>query len=156
VLDADADALAAGLAARPHMVKSNHHEAERLLGRSLDDDAEVVKAAEEMRAAGAVTAVVTAGARGAAAVSESGTWWSYPPPTVAVSSTGAGDALLAGMLYKLEEDASLEDALRWGTAAGVSACMEPGTQLCRREEVSRVVGDVRVEVVRAQSGVIAG
>jgi 1-phosphofructokinase len=145
VLDADAEALAAGLSAKPEIVKSNHHEAERLLGRSLDDDAEVVKAAEEMRAAGGGSAVVTAGRRGAAAVTSDGVWWTSPPSITAVSTIGAGDALLAGMLYKLEDGASLPDALRWGTAAGVSACLAEGTQLCRRDEVERLSDDVRTE-----------
>jgi 1-phosphofructokinase len=145
VLDADADALAAGLSARPLIVKSNHHEAERLLGRSLEDDAEVISAAEEMRTAGGGSAVVTAGRRGAVAVTDEGVWWASPPSILALSTIGAGDALLAGMLYKLEDGASLPDALRWGTAAGVSSCLAEGTQLCRREEVERMVEDVRIE-----------
>ena len=151
VLDADAEALAAGLAGRPELVKSNHHEAERLLGRSLDDDAALLQAAEEMREAGAATAVVTAGERGAVAACEEGSWWSRPPPTVVVSAVGAGDALLAGMLLKLEEGAGLEEGLRWGTAAGAAACLTPGTQLCEREEIERLLPQVRVKRVRRGS-----
>lgn len=151
VLDADAEALAVGLTGRPDLVKSNHHEAERLLGRALDDDAELLKAAEQMREAGAATAVVTAGGRGAVAAAEEGVWWSWPPPTVVVSAVGAGDALLAGLLLKLEEGAGMEEALRWGTAAGAAACLTPGTQLCHREDVMRALSEVRVEQIRRDS-----
>ncbi len=147
VLDADAEALAVGLTGRPDLAKANHHEVERLLGRKLDDDAALLGAAQEMRVEGAGTAVVTAGGRGAVAVNEEGAWWAWPPPTVVVSAIGAGDALLAGMLLKLEEGADMAEALRWGTAAGAAACLTSGTQLCRKEEVARLLPDVRMEQI---------
>ena len=154
VLDADAEALAAGLTGKPDLVKLNHHEAERLLGDSLDDDAALPAAAEKMRAAGAATAVITAGARGAVAVSDEGTWWARPPEVAVVSAVGAGDALLAGMLLKLADGEGMEEALRWGTAAGAAACLTTGTQLCRRADVKRILPDVRIE--QSRSAVAAG
>ena len=147
VLDADADVLTAGLSARPDIVKSNHHEAERLLGRTLDTDELLFGAAEEMRSEGAGTAVITAGARGAVAVGHEGAWRAWAPPTVVVSAVGAGDALLAGMLYRLEAGAAMDESLRWGTAAGAAACLSPGTQLCRREELMKILPEVRVEQI---------
>jgi 1-phosphofructokinase family hexose kinase len=149
VLDADAAALAAGLRGKPDLVKANHHEAERLLGRSLDDDHELPRAADDMRALGAATAVLTAGRRGAVAVNDDGLWWAWPPEIVVVSSVGAGDALLAGLLLKLSDGHDLGEALRYGTAAGAAACLTPGTQLCHREDVERALPNVRVEQVRA-------
>lgn len=148
VLDADADALAAGLSGRPEIVKSNHHEAERLLGRTLDSDESLVEAAQQLRDEGAATAVVTAGSRGAVVVDGEGAWRAWAPPTTVVSAVGAGDALMAGMLYKLEEGSSIEESLRWGTAAGAAACLSAGTQLCRNEDIVRILPEVRVEQIR--------
>jgi 6-phosphofructokinase 2 len=147
VLDADAEALSAGLSGGPEIVKSNHHEAERLLGRELLDDDALLRAAEDMRMRGAGTAIITAGSRGAVAVSAEGVWWSWPPHTPVVSSIGAGDALLAGLLMTLEDGGKLAEGLRWGTAAGSAACLSAGTQLCRQEEVARLLPMVRVEQV---------
>jgi 1-phosphofructokinase len=148
VLDADAEALAAGLTGRPEIVKSNHREAERLLDCELETDSSVLVAADRMRELGAETAIVTASGRGAVAVSEKAAWWSWPPETDVVSPTGAGDALLAGLLYKLEEGGNMEEALRWGTATGAAACLTSGTQLCHREDVLRLLPGVRVERIR--------
>lgn len=156
VLDADAEALAAGLSGQPDLVKSNHHEAERLLSTSLKDDTKLLEAAEAMRNAGAATAIITAGSRGAVAVGEEGAWWSWPPQTEVVSAVGAGDALLAGLLMKLEEGAGMEEALRWGTAAGAAACLTQGTQLCRRDDFTQLLPDVRVEQIRRGSRTAAG
>jgi 1-phosphofructokinase len=148
VLDADAEALAAGLTGHPEIVKTNHHEAERLLGRSLESDELLLGAADEMRSAGAATSIVTAGERGAVMVSETAAWWCWPPETAVVSAVGAGDALLGGLLYKLEAGEGIEEGLRWGAAAGAAACLQPGTQLCRQEDVLRLLPDVRVEQIR--------
>lgn len=150
VLDADAEALAAGLRGKPDLVKTNHHEAERLLNVELDDEASLENAAREMRRAGAATAVITAGRRGAVAVTEDEVWWAWPPEVDVVSSVGAGDAFLAGMLLQLSDNAGIEEALRWGTAAGAAACLSPGTQLCEREEVLRLLDKVRVEKTKGR------
>ena len=153
VLDADADALAAGLVARPEIVKSNNHEAGRLLGKEIDTDDRLLWAAREMRKNGADTAVVTAGSRGAVLIAEEGAWWATPPETTVVSSVGAGDALLAGMLMNLASGLGLEEGLRWGTAAGAAACLTPGTELCNSQDVNRLLPEVRVE--RIESGATA-
>jgi 1-phosphofructokinase len=151
VLDADAEALEVGLSGRPDVVKSNHHEAERLLGRSLESDEGMLEAADEMRHFGASVAIITAGRRGAVAVSDEGAWWVFPPETVVASATGAGDALLAGLLYKLDEGGTLQDGLRWGTAAGAAACLSSGTQLCRRQDVLDALVNVRMDQIRSAS-----
>jgi 1-phosphofructokinase family hexose kinase len=148
VLDADAEALEIGLRGRPDIVKANHHEAERLLGTSLERDDALLAAADKMRSLGASTAIVTAGSRGAVAVSEDGAWWCWPPPTTVVSSVGAGDAFLAGLLAKLDDGTDLQEALAWGTATGAASCMTSGTQLCRRSDVDQLLPEVRVERIR--------
>ena len=145
VLDADAEALEAGLSGAPEIVKANIHEAERLLGRTLKSDKDLLRAGEDMRSGGANIAVITAGPRGAVAVAEDDVWWAWPPEMVVSSAVGAGDALLAGMLLKLEEGAVMQEAMRWGTAAGAAATLTTGTQLCLQEDVMRILPDVRVE-----------
>jgi 1-phosphofructokinase len=158
VLDADAEALEAGLRGGPDIVKLNHHEAERLLGHPMEQDDELLRAGDELRRAGAGTAVITAGPRGAVAVADEGVWWAWPPETTVASAVGAGDALLAGLLLKLDDnDGGIEEGLRWGTAAGAAACLTPGTQLCFREDVLRVLPQVRVErIERSAVGSSAG
>ena len=59
-------------------------------------------------------------------------------PTVPVRSTvGAGDSMLAGIVLRLQQGASLRDAVRFGVAAGAATVMNPGTELCRRSDVER-------------------
>lgn len=72
---------------------------------------------EALRQRGAARAIVSRGARGAVAADASGT---YEFPAVrarVVSPTGAGDALIAGVLWRLGEGDDLAGAMRAGTAA---------------------------------------
>lgn len=151
VLDADTEALEAGLSGRPEIVKSNHREAGRILHRALDDDDSLLWAADHLRDAGAGIAIVTASSRGSVAVGPNEVWWCSPPPSIdVVSSVGAGDALLAGLLMQLEDRQPLSEGLRWGTAAGSAACLSPGTQLCRASDVARLLPEVSIERVQRQ------
>jgi 6-phosphofructokinase 2 len=60
-------------------------------------------------------------------------------PTVPIQSkVGAGDSMVAGMVFKLAQGESLQNAARYGVAAGAAAVMTPGTQLCRRDDTERL------------------
>jgi 6-phosphofructokinase 2 len=64
-------------------------------------------------------------------------------PAVAVrSSVGAGDSLVAGVVFSLASGTSIGHAVRYGVATAAAAVMNPGTQLCRREDVDRLASAV--------------
>jgi len=64
-------------------------------------DADPAAAADHLRAVGAATVVVTRGASGALVVTGSGRATVPAPPVRAVDATGAGDAMMAGLLSGL-------------------------------------------------------
>ncbi|MGE5277520.1 MAG: 1-phosphofructokinase family hexose kinase [Acidobacteriota bacterium] len=64
-------------------------------------------------------------------------------PAVSVSSSvGAGDSMVAGIVLSLWRGRSLREAVCFGVAAAAAAVMNPGTELCRREDVDRLFGQV--------------
>jgi 6-phosphofructokinase 2 len=64
-------------------------------------------------------------------------------PAVPVrSSVGAGDSMVAGMVLSLSRGRSLGEAVRFGVAAAAAAVMNPGTELCRREDAERLFEQV--------------
>ena len=65
----------------------------------------------------------------------------FAAPSVCVQSqVGAGDSMLAGVVLGLARGMALQAAVRLGIAAGTAATLEPGTQLCTREETERLLG----------------
>jgi len=65
-------------------------------------------------------------------------------PSVKVKSTvGAGDSLVAGIVYGLSQHYGLPDAVRFGVACGSAATMNPGTELCNKMDAERIYAALR-------------
>ncbi|AEV98224.1 phosphofructokinase [Niastella koreensis] len=79
--------------------------------------------------------VVSMGPEGALLVTHNG-YEPVPAPTVKKQSTvGAGDSMVAGMVFMLSQGRSLPETVRFGVACGTAATMNPGTQLFKKEDV---------------------
>lgn len=122
VVDSSGDALAAALAARPHLIKPNGEELAQLVGRQLTSMAQVITAASEIRDRGVGHVLVSLGAQGAVLVGPGGVVIGESHVDKPRSTVGAGDCFLAGFLSRFtvdpdDLDAALLDALSWGAAA---------------------------------------
>jgi 6-phosphofructokinase 2 len=143
VLDTSGPPLAAALGEGVYLVKPNLRELSELVGESLGDEAAWVRAGErliEQRKAEIVA--LTLGHRGAVLVARDLALRAEPLPITPVSAVGAGDSFLGAMIWSLAAGQGLEQAFRYGVAAASSALLNPGTELCHREDTSRLVSDV--------------
>ena len=86
------------------------------------------KAARLLLDSGVQTVVTTLGSRGALVTQESGLEHIPPYPTQVVDTTAAGDSFVGGLAAALVAGKSLEEAVRWGNAAGSLACSQLGAQ----------------------------
>ncbi len=132
-VDADGSVLKEALVAKPHFIKPNRKEAERLLDRSIKTNAEVVAASRDILRFlddGPDSFVVVSLGEGGAVLS---TWTASfvgHTPQVSVQSTiGCGDSLVAGILWGLVEGLSPSVALKWGLAAGASTAASNGCDI---------------------------
>jgi 6-phosphofructokinase 2 len=131
---------------RASIVKPSRRELSTIVGRRFDDAAAIAKAAQEVLAMGSVGALVTSlGGAGAllARRGEPDVWYAAPP-VVAVSAVGAGDSLVAGIAAGLAGGDDLVTSVRRGVAAGSATVMSAGTDLCRPDDVERLVPLVEV------------
>jgi len=55
---------------------------------------------------------------------------------------GAGDSMLGAIVLALAGGRELGDAVRCGVAAGAATVMRPGTELCHREDVQRLIAEL--------------
>lgn len=131
-----------------HLLKVNRLELGELLGRQIGTGQELVAAALEAVAAGyAEIIVLSLGAEGAILADCHG-WCRFAAVPVAVASTvGAGDSMVAGILCRLMQNAPIQEAVRYGIAAGAAALMRPGTELCRLEDTDKLFAGVPQPVV---------
>lgn len=136
VLDTSGKALLTTLKqAKLFLVKPSLSELETIAGKKLDERGIALTARQIVDEGWAEYVTVTLGRSGALLV---GRDISLRLPAIHVpvrSAVGAGDSFLAGLVWKLEEGALIEEAFRFGLAAGAAAAITSGTELCLREDV---------------------
>ncbi|MBZ4015916.1 1-phosphofructokinase [Streptomyces purpurogeneiscleroticus] len=123
-LDTSGPSLTAALRERPDVVKPNAEELAQAVGRPLATIGDAVKAAEELRALGAVAVLASLGADGQLLVDATGTYYGTAEVDAVRSNVGAGDASLAGFLAA---GGSGERALASAVAHGAAAVQLPGS-----------------------------
>ena len=154
-LDASGDALRHGVAARPWLIKPNREEAEALVGRSLATHRRCVAAVRELARRGPTVTILSLGRDGALLGLRDGhargtvSVWRGRAPAVRVNSAvGAGDSLVGGGLSSWVRSHDVLEAFRLGMACGAATAMTPGTELCHRRDVRRLLRRVTIRRVR--------
>lgn len=135
LVDAAGAALRHALDAGVYMVKLNERELAETVERDVDGADACTEAAREiLDTGGARCVVVTRADEGAVAVDADGPREVRAPSVDVVSTVGAGDSMLAGLLVGLADGKPLAESLRLGVAAGTAAALTPGTGLCRKRD----------------------
>lgn len=121
------------------LLKPNLGELSALVGKEELELNQVDDAATDIiRKGHCEVIVVSLGPSGAILVTKDGCEH-IPSPTVKKQSTvGAGDSMVAGMVWMLSQGKSLREMARFGVACGTAATMNPGTQLFKKEDVYRL------------------
>jgi len=125
------------------VAKPSRHELEQFLGLDLPDLQRQVEGAREMIAqAGVQWVALSLGSDGAVLVSADHAWHAIAPDLTPVSTVGAGDSFLAGLVQALSAGEEPEKALAYAVAAGSATAMSPATALCDRQGVESVLATV--------------
>ena len=120
VSTAKAEKLAA-LLPKIHTLKPNGHEAELLSGVSVVDRNSARRAARKLIDMGVKQVVVSLGKEGFLAAAEDETVWQPAPDAEVVSTTGAGDALMAALAWSFLRGENLSRMAALGAAAAAIA-----------------------------------
>ncbi len=144
VFDSSREALVAGLKALPWMVKPNRHELEIWAGKSLPTQEDIITAAHELRAAGISHVIVSLGEEGAILVNAAGTWLTKPPHCEIVSTVGAGDAMVGGLIYGLIMGQPCEHTLRLATAISAMTVSQSNVGNIDRQQLARLMAKTTI------------
>ncbi|HLI93490.1 MAG TPA: 1-phosphofructokinase family hexose kinase [Puia sp.] len=138
IVDTSGEPLKAAIAAGAYLVKPSLHELLSLTtGRP--DGSDVESRIDSLLSGGRTkAAVVSLGPKGAL-LATGNCRQRFPAPKVTpVSTIGAGDSLVAGIVLALHRGMSLEQAVAYGCLCGSAATLHAGTGLCRLEDVNRL------------------
>lgn len=123
------------------LVKPSIGELETLAGRQLDEGGVGEAAAALVKDGAAEYVAVTMGREGALLAGPDGVLRAPSKHVVVRSAVGAGDSFVGALTWFLIQGRSMEEAFRFGVAAGAAAAMTPGTELCRRDDVFAIYED---------------
>jgi len=137
VVSARGKELLGTLDASPYMVKPDTREHRELMGIDLASKDKIIEAGRHITTCGAEIVVISHQVTGDIAVTRDGVWEvrTSVPTAEFRNLVGADDVFLAGILFRLIEGDPLQEALRFGLAAGLASA-ESEEKVC--SEIDRI------------------
>lgn len=145
VLDTSGPALRAALEVGVYLFKPSLRELEELLGQSLTTESQWHEAAREIvRCGQAQVVALSLGEDGALLVTDEQSFRAPAVPVKVVSTVGAGDNFVAGILWGLCNQHGLEQSFGYGMASAAAAVMNADSNLCEPADLHRLYGQVQI------------
>jgi len=123
VLSAGGEPLVQTFEACPYLVKPDTREHRELLGIDLASREKIIEAGRHITSCGAQMVVISHQVTGDIAVTRDAVWEIRTPVRTAEfrNLVGADDVFLGGILFRLVQNDPVEEALRFGLAAGLAS-----------------------------------
>jgi 6-phosphofructokinase 2 len=121
------------------LIKPNIGELCSLTGKKWIAPEDVESTAREiLKNSNCVAMAVSMGEKGALVVTATESVRVVPPQLEKKSTVGAGDSMVAGIIFALSKGWPPVKAAQYGVACGTAATINPGTQLCNPVDVERI------------------
>jgi 1-phosphofructokinase len=148
IVDLSPPRLNSALEGGADFVKLNDWQlAEFLEGPATEPD-QIREGAKRVIEAGAGCVMVTRGGDPALVVTNDGRAWTLTPPRFSRgASEGSGDSMVGALAATLARGMDIEDALRWGGAAGAANFLRHGLGTGSRDVVSDLLPRVELDPV---------
>jgi 6-phosphofructokinase 2 len=144
IVDTSGEALQEALREGAYLIKPNIRELAGFAGVSTLNAMEIVDVAREIISRNRCEIVVVSMGEDGAMLVTTDLSIKIPAPVVRrVSTVGAGDSMLAGIVYSLFAGKDILEAVQFGVACGTAATLNPGTALCKKEDALILFEEVR-------------
>jgi 6-phosphofructokinase 2 len=145
IVDTSGPALKNHLKENVFLIKPNINELASLAGLDSIAIGDVPNVAKEIIASEKCEAIcVSLGANGAMLITKDSKYHIVPPKVNTISTVGAGDSMLAGIVHKLSIGDDLPNAVKYGVSCGTAATLNPGTELCHIADVENILQQVSI------------
>ncbi|MES2874818.1 MAG: 1-phosphofructokinase family hexose kinase [Bacteroidota bacterium] len=139
IADTSGEALSQVAEEGAYLLKPNLRELSLLSEKETLDDTLIDEAARVLIGKGKCEVIVVSmGAQGAYLVTNTIAEQVLAPAIKKLSTVGAGDSMVAGMVYSLARGKSLQEMVRMGIACGTAATMNPGTELFKMDDADKL------------------
>ena len=146
IVDSSGDALKESVDEGLFMLKPNINELSFLNGAGELKTEDVEDAARSIISKGKCKfMVISMGAEGAMLITEESTFKITPPKVNSISTVGAGDSMVAGIVQSLSLGRSITESVKYGVSCGTAATMNPGTELCHMNDVEKIYSQISIK-----------
>lgn len=147
VVDTSGEALIEAVAEGVYLLKPNLGELCTLAGKTSLLPDEIKAVARDIIAAGKCEVlVISMGAEGALLVTKDLAEIITPPEVIRKSTVGAGDSMVAGIIWRLSQGHDLIEAVQFGVACGTAATLNEGTELCNKEAAESIFSQLKIVI----------
>jgi 1-phosphofructokinase family hexose kinase len=146
VLDMDGAFLYAGCSSGVFLVKPNALEAGVLVGEEINTIEAALNALPLVHKLNAQQVAISLGKLGGVYSNGVQRWWARSPIIKEHNPIGAGDAMLAGLVWAIQKGLEGCDIFKWGIACGTAAASLDGTAVGSYALVESLVSRIRVEM----------
>jgi 6-phosphofructokinase 2 len=145
ILDTTGKALLNTLSKGVYLIKPNAGELAALAGKKkLLSIAEIKKYAKQLiNRYQCEVIVVSLGAVGALLVTKNECELIKCPNVIRKSTVGAGDSMVAGIVFYLHKNKTIFEAVQYGVACGTAATMNSGTELCKKKDADKLLHQMK-------------
>jgi len=144
VVDTSGEGLKYAVDQGVYLIKPNISELAYLAGKEYLHTNEIVHHAKSIiKTKNCEIIVVSLNAAGAVLITKNATVAVTPPAVKVKSTVGAGDSMVAGMVFALSRGDDIETASQYGVACGTAATLNAGTELCHKKDVEALFNQIR-------------
>jgi 1-phosphofructokinase len=145
ILDADGELLKEGIKENPDIIKPNDHELEILLGKTLETEEDIIREAKKLIESGIGSILISRGHKGAMYVTKDQSLYCNGLNVPVKSTVGAGDSMVAALVYSKINKFSNEETLKYSAASGTATVCLEGTEACNLDQVNEFIPKLNIE-----------
>jgi len=147
IVDAEGNYLKFAISAKPDMIKPNEKEFAELFGIENPTREDLITEAKKLIELGIKKVLISRGENGSMLITESGIYESKGLEVEMKSTVGAGDAMVAALVYSELNAHDDRKTLIFAESAGIAAVMREGSEPCTMKDVLQVAAVLEKKII---------
>ncbi|KLI46751.1 1-phosphofructokinase [Brachyspira hyodysenteriae] len=145
ILDSRENAFKIAVKENVFLTKPNRKELSEYFGRDIRTVYDIITYAKQLVEDGSENVIVSLGKDGSALVNKDGSYIGNAPDGKLISSVGAGDAMVAGIVYGISKNLSILDSYKYAIASGTATAFNEG--LTTFEDMNNLLDKVEIKEI---------
>ncbi|KLI33840.1 1-phosphofructokinase [Brachyspira hyodysenteriae] len=145
ILDSRENAFKIAVKENVFLTKPNRKELSEYFGRDIRTVYDIITYAKQLVEDGSENVIVSLGKDGSALVNKDGSYIGNAPDGKLVSSVGAGDAMVAGIVYGISKNLSILDSYKYAIASGTATAFNEGLTIF--EDMNNLLDKVEIKEI---------